>query len=321
MRKIVTSLLAVAVLAPAGLAGPLKIERIAAAAKWAAHLDAEALLQSGIGRFLLSEAEKKADFLDGIATIREVFGFDPLRDVRGITLYGKVYADQQVVVIADATVDQDKLAGLLTGNPGYRGHEYGDRTLHQWTDKAKGDKPARTQFGCFYDKSTVMIASTLDLLKGAVDVLDGESKSLAQSDALPFLQKPPAGAILVAAGEQIKLPAEGDEPRVAVIRDLTDLALQVGEADGVMFLNVTAGTKTARRALQLRQIVQGFVAMGQMMLQEREDIPPLNEKIEITGEGTVAKLSATVPTESLIRMIKFLAAEAAKKKAAGGGDF
>jgi hypothetical protein len=316
VKKIMTSMLVAAMLAPAALAGTLKVENISAEAKWAAHLDAEALLKSGIAKFILAEAEKKADFLDGIAKVREAFGFDPLKDIRGITMYGKGLGDDQVVVVVDATLDENKLTGMLMGNETYRGHEYGDLTLHQWTDKAKNGKPAKTQFGCFFDKNTLVVAAGLDLLKGAVDVLAGKADSLAKSKALPLLGNPPAGTFLVAAAGQIKIPVEGNKPRAAAIRDLTDLAMNLGEADEVMFLNVTAATKTARRALQLRQIVQGFVALGQMALQEREDIPPLGEKIDITGEDNVARLSATMPTESVIRVVKFLIAQDARKKAA-----
>ena len=303
-------------------AGPLKVEQVAGDAQWVAHVDVAVLLKSGIAKFILEEAEKKQDFLEGISKFRETFGFDPLKDIRGLTLYGKKLGDDKAVLVMDATMDQQKIVALLKSNDTYKEHEYGDYTIHQWTDPPKPakepgapPKPAKTNYGAFYDAKTILVGGTIDLLKGAIDAMKDKGKSLAKSDALKILPKPAAGVFALAAAEGIKLPPNAKPDKAALLRNVRDVTLQIGEKEGDTFLSLTALTATPERALKLRQVIQGFVALGQMMLAEQENLPALGEKVQVTGQENVVQVNAAVPTESLVKMILFLA-ERKKKKAA-----
>ena len=317
MKKLAMTALVIGMCCSVTPGGPLKTEQVSGEAIWVAHLDAAALLKSQVGKFILSEIEKKEGFVDGIGKVRETLGFDPLADVRGVTLYGKAIGDDSAVVIIDVTADQKKVLALLEGNATYKATEYGERTLHEWRDDAKtktdpatGEqvvvKPAKQQFGAFYDAATVIVASSMDLLKGAVDVLDGKAKSLAKSGAIKTLPKPAEGVFLTVAAEHIKFPAKADKPQAAPFRHITDLSAQLGEAKQAVFLHATALTTTAEKAMKLRQVVQGFVALGQMMLAEREDLPALGEKVQVGGTENTVQVDADVPTDSLIKMFQHL---------------
>jgi hypothetical protein len=299
-------------------AGPLKLEQVAGNAVWVAHLDVTSLLKSGIGKFILEEAEKKEGFLEGIAQIRETLGFDPLSDVGGLTLYGKKFGDKSGVVVLDATADQDKIVALLEANATHKTSAYGDHTLHEWTDPAKtktdpatGEqvvvKEAETKFGTFYDEKTILVASSMDLLKGAVDVLAGKAENLAKTAAIQTLPKPVEGVILTVGAEKIDLAAQDPTGKPNPFRTITDLSVQVGEVQGAMFLHAKALVATAEKALKLRQVVQGFVALGQMMMAEQPDLPVLGEKVQVGGTDNAVQVDAEIPTESLIKMIRFLA--------------
>jgi len=323
MKKLATMTLIPLLCCSAVTAGSLDTQKVAADAKWVAHLDVEALLKSAIGKFILGEAEKKDSFIDGIAKIREALGFDPLTDVRGITLYGKKFGDESGVVLFDATVDQQKLLTLLEANEGHKTIQYGDYTLHEWIEapkQPKGDDEGllagagKTKFGCFYGQKLVVIASSVELLKGAIDVLDGKGENLAKSKGLAMLPKSADGEFLVVAAEQIELPAKASKPKTALARNITDAAAQLGEVKGVLFLNISVVTKTAEKATQLCRAAQGLIAIGQLGLQEDPNAPVLGEKIEVTPHDTTAHLSATMPTESFIKLLKYLAA---KKRAKG----
>ena len=321
MRNLRANALVLAVCCSTALAGGLKTEQVAGDARWVAHVDVAAMLKSGLAQFVLQEAEKKDSFLEGIANFRKTFGFDPLSDVRSLTLYGKEIGPEDGVVILDATVNREKILALLTANETYKSHEYGDYVVHQWTDKPKagadGDAPVKepkTHFGCFYDEKTVLVASTLELLKGEIDVLNGKSGSLAKSEALKVLPKPLAGAFALAAAEGLKVSAGAKPQQAALMRHVRDVAVQLGEAEGRTFLSITALAETAQRAVKLRQVIQGFVALWQMTMAEKQDAPDLGETVEVSGEGNVVHVAAAAPTKSLIEMIKFLAER--KKEAA-----
>ena len=308
MNKFAVSLMAVVLIASPLFAGPLNKEKVAGDASWVAHVDVDALLKSELGKFVLDKAAEKDEFLDGLAQIQEVFGLDLLKDIRGLTLYGGKIGDDQGVVIADATLDADKVLPLLRENATYRAIEHGDRVLHQWTDKAKGDKPAKTQTGCFYDAKTIVVGSTVELVKKAIAVLDGEAANLAKTGALSNLPKPVAGAFLVAAAEGIDLSSKEKHPEAAVFRSVTSGILQVGEVDGVLFATLALGAKNAEDAANIRQMAQGFVAIFKMGMQEKlpEELQNLGEKITVGGSDTTAQLDVSLPTESAIKLVKQL---------------
>jgi len=318
MKAQATIAMAMMALASTAFAGLLKTDQVAGDAKWVAHVDVSAMLDSGLGKFILAEAQKKADFVNKVTDLRQKFGFDLTRDVRGVTLYGKKVGPKAGVIVLDMTVDQQKVLELLEANETHREIKYGDRTLHQWTDPAKvgpegEDILGKTSFGVFYDEKTIVVASGLDLLKEAIDVLDSKADSLAKTKGLPMLPKPVAGEIMVAVASGIELPALAAKPKAAVLRHITDISLQAGEnADG-SFAEVVALVSDAKKAGQLRNVVQGFVALGQMIMAEREDLPVLGEKITVNGADQAVTVSAAVPTDSLIEMLKFLRDRRAEK--------
>lgn len=308
MNKFAVSLMAVVLIGSPLFAGPLNQEKVSGDAAWVAHVDVDALIKSGLGEFVLSKAAEKDEFINGLVKIQEVFGFDPLKDIRGLTLYGGKIGDDQGVVIADATLDADKVLPLLRENAAYRAIEHGDRVIHQWTDKPKGDKPAKTQTGCFYDAKTIVVGSTVDLVKKAIAVLDGEAANLTKTGAMSNLPKPAAGAFLVAAAEGIDLSSKEKHPEAAMFRSVTSGVLQAGEVDGVLFASLALGAKNAEDAANIRQMAQGFVALFKVGLQEKlpEELKNLGEKITVGGSDTTAQLDVTLPTESAIKLAAFL---------------
>lgn len=318
MKTLTTIAMALTVLASTAFAGPLRTDQVAGDANWVAHFDVAAMLDSGMGKFLLGEAQKKADFVNKVTDLRQNFGFDLTRDVRGVTLYGKKVGPKAGVIVLDMTVDQQKVLELLAANETHKEIKYGDRTLHKWTDPAKvgpeGEEiPGKTSFGVFYDAKTVVVASGPGLLKNAIDVLDGKVDNLAKTKGLPMLPKSVAGEFMVAAASGIELPALAAKPKVPALRDITDISLQAGENRDGTFAEVVAIVSDIKKATQLRNVVQGFVALGQMMMAEREDLPVLGEKITVNGTDHAVSISAAVPTDSLIEMLKFLRDRAAAK--------
>jgi len=325
MKARATIAMTLMVLGATAFAGPLKTDQVGGDANWVAHVDVAAMLQSGLGKFILAEAEKKPEFVNKVTDLRQKFGFDLTRDVRGITIYGKQVGPKDGVVIMDMTVDQQKVLELLAVNDTHKEFKFGGRTLHQWTDPAEevpdGEEiPAKANFGTFYDAKTVLVASSLELLKNAITVLDGKAESLGKTEGLPMLPKPVAGEFFVVVASGIPMPAATDGPKAA-LKDITDISLQVGENKEGMFAEVVALVGDAKKATQLRDVIQGFVALGQMMTQERNDLPVLGEKITVGGAEGMVSVSATAPTDSLIEMLKFLRDRTEKAKAqAEAGD-
>lgn len=303
MKKLAIGLIA-AVLSTAALAEPLDTKRVAGDAKWLAHLDCTALIQSNIGQLALAEAEKnrEKDLKEKIAQCQDTCGFHPLKDLRGVTLYGPECGSETGVAVVDITVDRDKVLAMLRESEDYRQLTYGRHTLHQWRDQRGGRNKLNT--GCFYDDNTIVISDSVKLLKAAIDVLDGRSDSLATTKSMPVLPKPARGSFVICAARDFAAAIKPSQP--AVLKNLFAVAIQAGEADERAFVEVVATLKDAEQATRIRQVAQGFIALaGMLKEQERfEDLRNLGEEVLIGGTGTSIDIHATIPTKTLVEAIK-----------------
>jgi len=316
MKRLAVVAVAAAVLGSAAMAGPLKTSSVAGDAKWLAHVDVEAAIRSDIGQFVLGEAKKKPGFDLARLAFKKIAGFDPLKDIRGITAYGKELGSGAVVI--DGTADQQDLLDLVKTIKSHKELKYGKYVLHQWTDRRRGKTPV----GCLYDKDTVVLADRVELLQNAIDVLDGKAYSMAKTGSLKILPAPAHGSLMIAAAAGLALPEKARAHGV-LLQKITGAAVQISEAQGRLSLQVSLTTKAAEDAECIRQIVQGFVALGKLMKQHErfKALRDLGEKITVSGEGATARLDASMPTASVIKVLKHAAAKAkaAMSRRKGGG--
>jgi len=306
MKKLVCSMIVMAVMSSAVCGGELNTKTGAGVGAWVAHIDIEPILGSKLGKTFLAKAEEKEKFAKGIAAMKEKLGIDPLNDIRGITMYGPEFGEHAGVAVIDATVAADKLTDIIKEKDGYKTEKHGDHVVHQWTDKRHDDK-AVTMYGCFYDNKTVAIGTSLKLLTTALDVLDGEAESLAKTNAIESLPEPAKGTFVVMATDKLKLPA-GKAPQAAILKRVTAASLQAGESRGSVFLSVCLTAGDAEDAANMRMIAQGSIALFQIMRQQEKfaDLQDLGEKIQVAGEGREVRLDASIPVESLLKVLEFV---------------
>jgi len=307
MKKLVYSAILMAVMSSAAFGGGLNTKVVPGDTGWVAHVNIEAILKSDLGKAFLAKAEEKEGFGKGILAIKEKLGIDPLNDIRGITLYGPEFGQQAGVAVIDATVAADKLIDIIKAKEGYKTAKHGDHVVHQRTDERPKDGEGATHHGCFYDNKTVVVGSTRKLLTAALDVLDGESEPLAKTKAIESLPEPAKGAFVVMATDKIKFPA-GKAPQAAILKGVTAASLQAGEDEGSLFLSVSLIAGNAEDALNMRKIVQGFVALFQVMRQQEKfaELQDLGDKIAVGGQGAEVRVDASIPVKSMLRVLEFI---------------
>jgi len=287
--------------------GALDTKVVAGDANWVAHIDVEAVLSSELGKMFLAKAEEKEGFAQGILDIKKMMGFDPLEDIRGITVYGPRLGNEEGVVVVDATIASDKLIDLLKANASYKADSYGKHTVHQWTEdknpRAKGQK----RFACFYDNKTIVVATGLKSLETSLDVLDGKSDTLAKTKAIGSLPESAKGAFMVLAADKIEFP-KGKAPRAAMLQRVTAVSLQCGESEGQLFAVASVLAGSEEDADNMRKLANGFLAFGEMMRGQEEfaGLKDLGEKIEIGGKGKEVRLDATISVKSVLKVLAFI---------------
>ena len=292
MKKRLAVTIGVVFLASSGLcAGSLQPEQVSAKAKWVVHLDVEALVGSGLGQYLVARGKQKHK--DAEAKLKEFtasFGFDPLKDLQSVTLYGETFGPAAGVAIIRGRYDKDKLLKLLADNQDHKELKYGERVLHRWSQSPEGKDDDGMRIGAFYSDEVVVIARTEAVLKKAIDVLAGEQASLAKQES-SLLPEAPEGTFLIAAADGFTAP-EGVAPTAAVLKKLTGGTAVVGQNGDTVFPKVSRKCKNEEDATRIRKMVEGLLAFVQMS-QEPAGAPVGNVPAEVAAILADAKASAT----------------------------
>ena len=310
MKKFIPSVLSAIVatlISSTVFGGALDTKVVGGDASWVAHVDVKAILTSELGKMFLAAVEKKEGFAKGIIDIKKHLGCDPLKDVRGMTAYGPRLGDRDAVIVLDATVVGDKPIAALKEKESYKSEKYGEHAIHQWAEKKRHGDNAESSFACFYDKKTVVFATGLKRLQGALDVLDGKADNLAKTNAIKALPDASGGAFFILAADKIAFP-EGKARRAAILQRVSAVSAQCGEADGGAFVNVSVLAGNDKDATNMRRFVQGFLAFGEMTRQQEKfaALQDLGEKIEVAGEGKEVRVDASIPVKSVVRILTFI---------------
>jgi hypothetical protein len=276
--------------------GGLQKEQVAADAKWVLHVDIQGLVGSQIGQYLQKHlVATGAD--EGLKQFADTFGFDPIKDLKSLTAYGQKLGEEEAVAIFNGVVNKEKLLGLLSGNEGHKETKYGDRTIHEWTEKGKKDPTTTTtKYGAFYNDDLTLIAGSMDLLKKAIDVLDKKAEGMGKDSFVPVAS---VGAFAQIAA-LVPMP-DAPGANAALAKKVKGFTAEVGEANKSLFAKITLTTATAKDAEEARKILDGLIAFvsmaGAMGEQNVPQDPVKTQVLEMIQAIKVAAKDETVFVE------------------------
>jgi len=302
-KSLTAALCAIALASTSLMAGGIQEKQVSAAAQWVVHVDVEGFVASGLGQYLVQKG-KDHDLNAKIAKFKEKFGFDPLTDLKGITLYGENFDQAGGVAIVQAKVDQKAMLKLLAENKGHKELKYGDRVVHQWTQAAMPYSPAGDRFGTFYSDDVTAIAQSEEVLHHAIDVLDGKADNLTKAK-ISLLPKMPKGTLFVASAVDIALP-KAHKPHGAMLQKISSGSIVAGEDDETLFYKSDVTAETAKDAKNIQRLIDGFVAMAGLFSERNADaaVPapdpsPLIEGIKVTSEGQAVHVEWSAALEDV----------------------
>ncbi len=325
MRKVVIAVMC-AVLLGQGvlLAAPVEKGQVPAGVDWVAHIDFQDMLSCELGKQVLAHITKDADAVKKLDGFAGTFGFDLTRDLESITLYRQGPDDARGALILRARLDQEKLLALLAANEAYETAKYGEHTLHHWLDdQRKGKDDDGIRWGAFYGDDLVVICRDQEILKTALDVLDGKTDSLAGTSQT-LLPKFSRGSFLQVAAEGHSIPAK-DEAHAAMLKKLASYSFEIGEAGGAVFVKTSLTAETAEAASQVQQMIQGLVAFAMISHGEAGADGPVNfwepllDSIEVTASKTTVQVRMSASATDIMTLLLHLEekkAAAKEKKAA-----
>jgi hypothetical protein len=235
-------------------ADPLDTKMIPADARWVVHVDMDAARDTKLWAAVDDQLTGNRDFQNGIGKVEQITGASFPRDLNDVTLYGRSSDDAAGVVIVHAHVNRQQIETLLKMNLAYESKPYGDYQLLTWHDDDKN----KTMFGTFRDDSTMIIARSADLVRFALDVMDGKSPSIKVDSPLAAGAKPQLLAFVAASSlKDLKKPGEDQSP---VIQQMQSAWISLTETNGNADLKASVVADTAQNAEQLTHLLDGVKA-------------------------------------------------------------
>jgi hypothetical protein len=306
--RVCFALTAAVVLALAGLAqaGPFDAKEVSADAKWAAHLDVDALLASNLVKKAREQIIKEHPGLDAkLAAIRNLFRFDPLADLHSITIVGTQLKKDTGVAIIHAKVDQKLLTDMVKTNPGYEATAYGKYELHTWLK----DGGPKHDHGVFFKPDVIVMGASIDEVKAALDVLDGTKPNISAEYAKLASAIPP-GTILIAGAKDL---AEANlHPESPLSKQVDSALLVAGESQGQMFVRATLNVKDAETAKKIKAVADGAGALITLVKSDDADLMKLISGVKVTIEDKSVHLEGQASVDLLLDLMQ---KHIAKKKA------
>jgi|GEM_PF-3006656 len=278
------------------LAGPINLSEVPADAVWAAHLDMEKLVTSRIAELFLAELDDRGE-LEKINAFGTVFEFNPLQDLYSVTAYGTSFLKEEAVGLIKGRIDKEKVLALMQMEGTQTKISHGESTIHKWV------KGSECFFVCFFKQGLVVFSNSLDLTKGALRVLGGESESLDDGGTLRDLRSLPEGTFFTAAVNGFGEIA-GLDPEAAILKKAEKAVVAIGEVEGTDFVNVSLTAADEATATQIHAVAQGILALGSMMGDQEPELARLVQSARLTREGRTITLRETQPADELMKLFK-----------------
>lgn len=296
MRTRGVSVVAVLLAACAAMAQARSVQfkDVPADAAWLAHIDGDAAQSSVVMKKMFDECIQGTKLAERFDKMKQICGMDPRKDLHGLTLYGTEIARDQGVLIVRAKLDKEALLAKAEKAPDHRTVNYGDHEIHMWTEKKGGHE--RTVAGTFQAPDVLVLASSVDLMKTAIDVFDGKVANL-QSGQGPLATEVPKGAIFLVRAIGIgKSPAAKKYP---LCSELVGFDYAEGENDGQWHGHITVATENDRIAERVESALKGLRAMFWLHMEGAPKFQHLLDQVEVGRDGKTVVADFQVPASEV----------------------
>ena len=129
------------------MAGTLQSNIVPANAAWVIHFNLEQVLSSRLFE-QIRQNEEWSRMLAERTRISKRYRIDPLKDIRGITVFGMGHEEEQAVACISGTFDKAHLLNLLGLDDRHQEIPYGNAIIHNWD---------RHEYGTFVGENMLLL--------------------------------------------------------------------------------------------------------------------------------------------------------------------
>jgi hypothetical protein len=278
--------------APKDKAASPQMSAVPSDAQWALHIDIQRLTSSSLFKGLLEEngparMKGKADQFLGKLKI------DPLKDLKGITVFGLSKKDEEVVVALQGKFDRAHLLGLIKAEESHKEISYGKSTIYSWDDD---------DFGAFSADDLILLSESETAIKAALDALEKNKKDVSAFPFLARIMKESPNAIFAAAVNSIS-GLVGKKGKPVILSKMRQAGGSISESGENINLKVSIAAESAQVAKDVEQAIRGLIAMASLQLADAE-AQAFTQSIKIDVEGENVRIEASYPAKKLMDLAR-----------------
>ncbi|MFZ2055500.1 MAG: hypothetical protein WAU81_15025 [Candidatus Aminicenantales bacterium] len=278
--------------APAEKTASPQISAVPPDVQWALHIDMQRLTSSALFKALLEKSgpgfmKVKADRFLGELKI------DPMKDLKGITVFGRGRKDEDAVVGLKGRFDKSRLLGLIKAEESHKEIPYGNYTIYSWKED---------EFGAFGADDLILLSESEEAIKAALSTLEKNKKDVSAFPFLARVMKESPNAIFAAAVNSIS-GLVGEKGKPVILSKMRQAGGSLSESGENVNLKVSIATESAQVAKDVEQAIRGLIAMANLQLADAE-AQSFAQSIKIDVDGENVRIDASYPAKKLLGLAK-----------------
>jgi hypothetical protein len=253
----------IAMILTAGLslqASPLPKSQVAGDSKWVIHLDMEQFAPSQTCRLMMNSRNGAKSFQTMLNHYRTLLGVDPLKDISGITLYGREVTGNRGTALISGALNAQAITKQLSTYPQYTINTYGKLKLQTWTDKTTN----RPLWACFYTTRLLILGSDESSILNATATLGGTKPNLATGKSVYLPMQTIREGSFFTAVTRGYAGSDADPIKAMILKNTDAATLQLSENKGIVDGKVLLKAISSDSALQIHQVLNGLMVAANM---------------------------------------------------------
>ena len=310
MKTYLSSLLVILIttgLASRAGAGEFDAKQVAADSHWFLHLDLAGFKKTQLGKFVFGQTKQFTKELDELA---KELKFDIRTDLDSATIYGhttKEGQEEDLAILFKGNFKAKAILAMLRTLDEFKQHKTGGHQFFSWMETDEDEEePAEpeTVFAAIVNDGLIALGTSQKRLVNALDVLKGKAPSL-QPKQLAGLQLKKGSYFLAGVINVKDLPVSPEGKAFKV----QSIAFRLGEQDKNFTTHLLLNSANANSSLQIQQMLQGMLALGQMQSNAAEDpaskeLAALLKNLKIVRHENVVQVDFAYPAAKLIKQLK-----------------
>lgn len=291
-RALLPAVLAVLCAVSGATADAFRSATAPASVCWLWHVDVSGMKGTETGKRLLADpAVSRSPQLAGFAAR---FGLDPIKDMRGLTVYtvstGRLDA---VAVIHPEPAAAERLKTASASDP--------VQSFGGYPIRSKADNRG-TVYYTLTGNGLMVAALTPDRVRLGLDVLTGKRTGLTGT-TIPALadRQGGAGAVIVLVGTSFGADVTGLMPQLSLLKNANSLCLTLREKAGKVEGALTVAARDEADSERLYNTLLGLVELGKAM--GTGESSNALKTVAVTREGQFARAGGSWSSSEILRFL------------------